>query len=34
MNDPQDLNQVLGHLLLLGITAVVLYGQDDWVAER
>lgn len=29
----EDFNQVLGHLLLLRNTAVVLYGQDDWVAE-
>lgn len=31
---PQDPNQVLSHLLLLGNTAVVLYRQDDWVAIR
>lgn len=31
---PQDLNQVLSHLLLLGNTAVVLYRQDHWVASR
>ena len=28
------LHQVLGHLLLLGDAAVVLYGQDHWVADR
>jgi len=31
---PQDLGQVLGHLLLLGNAAVVLDGEDDRVAER
>lgn len=29
----EDFNQILGHLLLLRNTAVVLYGQDDRVAE-
>lgn len=29
----EDFNQILGHLLLLRDTAVVLYGQDDRVAE-
>lgn len=30
---PQDVDQALGHLLLLGNAAVVLYGQDDRVAR-